>query len=310
MWRFIINFIFIFILLFLENLSASSKHEFGLEFRTDLEWEKNESEYQTGGVNSTMKFIVQRAHIELKGDIDNDTQYRMRLRWNKDFSKSEDSSEHGLEYWYIRYRWNENLKIQAGKQFVLQGGREGIYNGIDVYGYSRIGKRIQDLYQVGASAFYDLSSHGFLQQIVALQLTNQLDENAQNQSFPSINVAWYGNFNNGLVEPTAQFGVFTHAKEFEFDDQDQKSKDTSDSYNENILSLGARINLENWRIELDILTRNQEEYRKLVNGTIINNPNTNENSLVVFIKQEGNYLQPFGKWIYDTVSKKIWLLMI
>ena len=271
------------------------------EFRTDAEWKDNDDPEDLNLSRATLRFIIKRAHLNLEGQMDDQVGYRLRVRWNQSFAPQDDNTGMGLEYWYVKYQWLESLQLRVGKQKILQGGREGVHNPIDVFEYSSLGERIRDFYEVGVSAIYDLGLFAQMlqDQSIVGQVFNQRTGSSDNQFGMIYNLAWYGVFAGGIIEPVFQYGFFPHAQENEKEATSGKRITTQESYSETFLSLGALINLESFWVEMDLINHHQASYTERMAATTIKHHTADNTSVVLSSGVEGEQFSPFSKWIYD-----------
>lgn len=283
------------------SLFAQHRPSISTEFRTDLVWKESDDKDDLNLSRPTLRFFMRRAHFNLNGQVDQQLGYRLRVRWNQSFEPQEDNTGLGMEHWYLRYQSSPALQYRIGKQKVFQGGREGVHNPIDVIGYSSLGDKIKDLYEVGFSTVYDLGdiAEGLQDQTFIFQLMNQPQGSSRNQFVLMYNFAWYGILANGLLEPIAQYAFIPHAEEAERA-SDGKRVITEGARNESYLTLGMLINLETYSVELDLINRHQNAYKGFENEETITNGAENESSLVVLGKKEGEQYNPFVKWIQET----------
>ncbi|MBF0288488.1 MAG: hypothetical protein HQM14_11785 [SAR324 cluster bacterium] len=268
------------------------------EFRTDFQWQDNDDEDDVNLSRPTFRFIVKRAHLNLTGKMDDQIGYRLRVRWNQSFEPQDDNTGMGLEYWYLKYQWSPALQWRIGKHHILQGGREGAHNPIDIFQYSQLGERIKDFYEVGISAFYDLGKFApTLQgQTMVGQFFNQTEGSSENQYTLVYNIAWYGSFADGLIEPIVQYGVFPHAQERTQDDTTGKRTVSTTSYQEKFFSLGVLVNLDNYIVEMDAISQYQDAY----NSETTRYKAEDNTSIIILGRREGDQFSPFIKWIYDS----------
>ncbi|MBF0280303.1 MAG: hypothetical protein HQM13_21070 [SAR324 cluster bacterium] len=279
--------------------------EIGAEFRTDFEWKDNDKQDGTNRSRPTLRFVVKRAHLNLEGKMDEQVGYRLRVRWNQTFEPQDDNTGAGLEYWFVKYQWTRAMQIRVGKQKILQGGREGVHNPIDEFEYSRLGKKIQHFYEVGVSAFYDLGAFSQMLegQSIAGQVLNQTTGSSENQFGLIYNFAWYGSYAGGIIEPVIQYGFFPHVQENENDSTTGKRLVTQESYSETFLSLGVLINMESFRVEMDLIDHYQESYKERTAASTRKNFTEKNTSLVISGQIEGDSFAPLAKWIYDVEKR-------
>lgn len=285
------------------------------EFRTDALWQTNEDPQDVNKGRTTLRFIVKRAHLNLEGKMDDDLSYRLRVRWNKSFAAQDDNTGVGLEYWYLKHQWQPGLEFRLGKHRILQGGREGVHNPLNVFEYSTVGERIQHFSEVGVSAFYDLGTltTKLQDQYMVGQIFNQLSGSSKNQFALSYNFAWYGSFAGGLIEPIFQYGIFPHAEENKKDATTGKKVVTQESYSESFLSMGTLLNLDPWRVELDMLNHIQNSYKKRTGTTTVKHHSEDNTSIIiaghfgnpnVAMADNDRPLVPFAKWVYDNLKER------
>ena len=278
------------------------------EFRTDLQSGFSDNHSKNNSASGiTTQFLVKRAHLNLRGAFNNQIDYRMRVRWNRNFSQQTDNTSSGLEYWYIRHHFSPQIQFRLGKQFVLQGGTEGSYNPIDVFQYSRVGNRLKDLYTVGASLLLNLDKTEFENtkgQTLILQLMNQIPSGNQNQYAMSYNMAWYGSLLNGDLKSVLQYGVFPSAEVFKMSDSNEKIQ-TKEAYTTRVYSIGVSLKVGNSQIDLDYLNWKKDGYKELnQNDDIIQHDSEKEDSIVIKAQNQSERLRPFVKWSMDSVKLK------
>ncbi len=275
------------------------------EFRTDLQSGFSDDHSKNNSSSgTTTQFVVNRAHLNLRGAVSPKIDYHMRVRWNRDFQQQKDNTSLGLEYWYLRHHFSELMQFRIGKQFVLQGGIEGSKNPIDVFHYSHIGNRLKDLYTVGASLLLNLKQAmpEIKEQTLILQLLNQIPSGNQNQYAMSYNLAWYGEFIDGNFKPVIQYGFFPSAEEFRLDSENEKVQ-TKEAFTSRVYSIGASLKTQNGVIDFDFLNRQQDAYKELNDkDEIINHDSEQEDSIVVKAQHQGQRFQPFVKWSIDAIQ--------
>lgn len=270
--------------------AQSTLPSLGIEFRTDLELVRNSTSNDINRGQPRMLFKLERAHLNLRGQLDEDLSYHARVHWQSNAEDHPDQTNNLLEYWYISLRQTPSLQWQLGKQFILQGGFESSYNRMDDFGYSLVGEHIQTFYEVGASVFYDVPDGDKPSHTFVAQIFNEQGGGNSNQQLLTYNFAWYGTFAGGLLETIAQYGLFPHNLQRTRDPLDGKAHlvPEADEFVETLLSLGIQTKTEPLVLELDWLMMSE------------NLSKTDQSSLVFSAKQEGESWQPFAKVIYDS----------
>ncbi|MGK5093486.1 porin [Deltaproteobacteria bacterium TL4] len=275
-----------------------------VEFRTDAEIRQSDSQYDPTPNQLVYLFKVQRAHLNMSGDFSSKLSYRMRLRWNESFEGQTDGTSLGLEYWYIQSSLSQGLNLRLGKQFVLQGGREGSYNSMDVLKYSKMGERLQGLYEVGLSAIYEPDASGLKEHVLIFQFLNQPGGGNSTQSEAAFNLAWYGTVMEGLFETIVQIGSFPQNRLCDLSSP-PCGPDWKYFQPKTMISLGTKINWTQFTFDIDFL---QGEFvGNNGDGNLVKHQNE---SFILFIRQneselseEKGELFPFLKWIYDKSSQ-------
>lgn len=294
------------LLLFLMGMSGSLLFAQGpprldLEFRTDAEWKKSESKYDVSRGEPTLRFTIERVHLNIRGTMSEDIKYRLRVGFNETFESRSDGSGIGLEYWYVNQKLTPSLSWRLGKQFVLQGGREGSYNSMDVYGYSLIGEHIRKLYDVGISGIYEMNVEAATRQAFIVQIVNQLNGGHEDQRSLSYNFAWYGRIADGLMEPIIQFGQFSKSEECDKGLSASCNMEEGQLIPEMLISLGTKFNLDQFKLDFDILMGDffNPDPEHLTTSQVT--------SLILLVKQVNQakstkmLINPFIKLLYDSV---------
>jgi hypothetical protein len=292
-------------------VSAQELPQFDLEFRAGLdvrtrdaiyEPEESPARFEADERRTRVGFQVDRAHLNVRGELPEGLRFRLRLRLDESFDSSgrSDGTSAGLEYWYVEQSLQEGLDYKLGKQFVMQGGREGLRNGLDVYRYSVQGERIQRMYEVGVGVVQEFQLPGNERpQFGVLQLLNQPTGNEDGEQNLSVNAAWYGNLANDRLQPVLQFGFFPRKSSISGASPD--CGDLSCMLPEQILSAGARVDLDPLALDLDIIYGEYYgEYGAVEVGREVS-------TLVVEVAQSRaaepvRTPLPFVKWTFDVLS--------
>lgn len=96
-----------------------------------------------------INFKIPYLRVDLRGKVDDKLSYRAKFRLNASYSSSNaDGLPGAVDYAYIDYRFNDTLKLRAGKQYAALGGWESDYSSIDVYG------RGSEIWNVSSRLFY------------------------------------------------------------------------------------------------------------------------------------------------------------
>ena len=310
MFRSIISQISIFLIsVFFHQVLAQEYPELDLEFRTSFQIQTQDAEYDSDTLKfeddkeqTRLGFRLDRGNINAKGELGESLRYRLRLNLdaNLDDSSYADGTLSNLEYFFIEYRVGTDLNLKIGKQFVLQGGREGMNNGLDVYQYSIQGERIQDLYGVGLGLIHEFRFRGNeVPQYVVIQFVNQPEGNGNSDQNLAYNVAWYGVLGSGLLEPTLQVGFFPKKSEKPVD----PCSDLKCLIPEQLISAGTRLNFGTAYLDLDLIHGSYygiSQAKQLIEREAITV------AIEYRVDPKSKPVQsplPFVKWTYDMVSE-------
>ena len=310
MFRSIISQISIFLIsVFFHQVLAQEYPELDLEFRTSFQIQTQDAEYDSDTLKfeddkeqTRLGFRLDRGNINAQGQLGESLRYRLRLNLdaNLDDSSYADGTLSNLEYFFIEYRVGTDLNLKIGKQFVLQGGREGMNNGLDVYQYSIQGERIQDLYGVGLGLIHEFRFRGNeVPQYVVIQFVNQPEGNGKSDQNLAYNVAWYGVLGSGLLEPTLQVGFFPKKSEKPVD----PCSDLKCLIPEQLISAGTRLNFGTAYLDLDLIHGSYygiSPAKQLIEREAITV------AIEYRVDPKSKPVQsplPFVKWTYDMVSE-------
>ena len=310
MFRSIISQISIFLIsVFFHQVLAQEYPELDLEFRTSFQIQTQDAEYDSDTLKfeddkeqTRLGFRLDRGNINVKGELGESLRYRLRLNLdaNLDDSSYADGTLSNLEYFFIEYRVGTDLNLKIGKQFVLQGGREGMNNGLDVYQYSIQGERIQDLYGVGLGLIHEFRFRGNeVPQYGVIQFVNQPEGNGKSDQNLAYNVAWYGVLGSGLLEPTLQVGFFPKKSEKPVD----PCSDLKCLIPEQLISAGTRLNFGTAYLDLDLIHGSYygiSQAKQLIEREAITV------AIEYRVDPKSKPVQsplPFVKWTYDMVSE-------
>jgi hypothetical protein len=291
------------------QVQAQDYPEVDLEFRTSFQIQTQDAKYEVetlkfedGKEQTQLGFRLDQGNVDVRGELGESFSYRLRfsLDTNLDESGHGDGTQSSLEYFYVEHRLGTDLDLKIGKQFVLQGGREGMINGLDMYRYSIQGERIQDLYEVGLGLIQEFRFRGNeVPQYGVLQVVNQLQGNGESDENLGYNAAWYGVLGAGLLEPTLQVGFFP-----------KKSKrlisfcgDLKCLIPEQLISAGTRLNFTGAYLNLDLI-HGSYYGMSLSNQSIERQASTV--ALEYGVDPKTKPVQspiPFAKWTYDMISE-------
>ena len=279
--------------------------EFSLEFRTDFQHRRSTSSFDESKGQPTFQFIVNRAHIEMEGNLANQIEYKLRIGLNQNQTLREDGTNYALENWYILQKWTNNLELRYGKQPVWQGGYEGSKKNLNVYRYSYVGKRIKELYEVGISGIYRIDVEGEKSQYLATQILNQPSGGHPQQEFPALNFAWSSQIQTMFpIDLMVQYGYFPTTTEPSLISDSSHGWESASP--KNLFSLGIRTIAQGYAVEIDMITGTFEAPLQ-GGGSNQYYPTT----LIFYIEETQNYfsdhngeLYPFIKSILTTSKQR------
>lgn len=297
------------ILGFFQQAQAQDYPEVDLEFRTSFQiqtqnasYDRETPKYEDGKEQTRLGFRLDRGNVNVRGGLGESFSYRLRLRLdaNLDESGHADGTQSSLEYFFLEYRLGTDLDLKIGKQFVLQGGREGMNNNLNMYRYSIQGERIQGLYEVGLGLIQEFRFRGNeVPQYGVLQLVNQPKGNGKSDQNLGYNAAWYGVLGSGLLEPTFQIGFFPRKSEKPVD----SCSDLKCLVPEQLISAGTRLNFNEAYLDLDLI---HGSYYGLSPANKLIERDASTVALEYRVDPKTKPVKspiPFAKWTYDMVSE-------
>lgn len=96
----------------------------------------NDEATKTGSLYNNNTFRVQTGRVDFKGALNEDLNYRLRLRFDKDKSQNvnkRDNVDSSVDLAYLSHKWTDNISVSIGKIASQVGGFEGNTPGPDIY---------------------------------------------------------------------------------------------------------------------------------------------------------------------------------
>jgi hypothetical protein len=265
-------------------------HQFGLYYRADLLLNSSDDDTDAKvDKNDELKskhFSANTIRLNFAGDLTDATSYRVRYRPNRAGDNSDkDKFGSNLDYAYLTHNVNDNFAVRAGKFFWTgRCGREGDYNGQDVYVYSATCNNGGTDYKTGVG-FMPM----FNGQTLVLSVVNG-DESEANHSEFSYGIAYYGDFADGMVKPIAYW-----SSEASTEQKDATGTKTAEGVNNTEYGIGTRVDFGMAFVEADYL------FAEVKDRALVNETDDEYTSLVLaarFMLMNGA-LQPHLKYIMD-----------
>ena len=270
------------------STGAFAGHNLNIGARVDLE--SKDQEFNKSGKASNSSFKFTHIRFNWTGDLPVDGMtYNFRWRANKadNYNKNEygdsNSISSTIEYAYVTKKWDNGFKASLGKQFIVLGGREDDYSGMDVYTYSQFA----DNYFLGYRNALTLG-YSAMNQSVGLMIVNPNRANeADSERKFAYNLHWYGNLMNGMIKPIVAYSV-EPASASDVNGNDKNAEVTS-------LGLGAQINVNQMMVELDYYTGTKEKQA----GTNAAPKDIDSTAIVANLKYNHGDWAPFVKYIME-----------
>lgn len=250
-------------------------HQFGLYMRADLQMndsdDKSDLKVDKNDDKRSKKFSLSSLKVNFSGDLTDQTAYRVRWKPGSTvFSKEQiksflsekqipdiDGLPGKIDYAYITHKFNDSFSLRAGKFFwTARCGREGDYNGEDVYLYSGtcdntgVGN-----YKLGVGLMPSFAGQDF---IISVANGDDTQENHSNFSYA---VSWYGHLWNDMIQPIAYYG--TNAKTEQYDSTRPGSQTfikTSESVTDTEWGIGTRVMIRDMAfVEADYIRFDQKD---------------------------------------------------
>lgn len=116
-----------------------------LQMRGEILAERTDAADSTESVAFKMPYL----RLDVRGSLNDTWSYRTKFRLNRTYSDSyADGLPSAVDYAYVDYRVNPQIKLRAGKQYAALGGWESNYSSIDLYG------RGSEIWNVSSRLFY------------------------------------------------------------------------------------------------------------------------------------------------------------
>ena len=154
-----------------ENLSTKAYSD--LSTHMNLEFYTSAAAHFTSGNFDEAAFKINRVRLEIVGSFNQTISYHFRQSFNN-YSEhhSLDNLSSSIEFAYVNWRLNPELKLTVGKQFLALGGYEYYVNPIKVREFSQFNDNVA-CYQAGVTASWSPSS---TQELVFQVLNNRSGE--------------------------------------------------------------------------------------------------------------------------------------
>lgn len=235
-------------------------HEFGLYYRADLlindSDNKNNKQADENDEFRSRHFAGNTIRVNFAGDLTDQTSYRVRWRPNRAPDDSDkDGFNRNFDYAYMTHNFNDNFAVRAGKFFwAARCGREGDYNGQDVYVYSATCNNGGSDYATGIG-FMPM----FAGQTLVLSVANG-DESEANHSNFSYGISWYGNIADGMLLPIAYYKTESETKQKTYNAGPPVTVTTDEkAVTDTEWGIGTRLAMDNFFFELDYMTAKKED---------------------------------------------------
>lgn len=124
---------------------AATPPSLRLQMRGEMLAEQTDASDSTESLAFKMPYL----RVDVRGSLNDSWSYRTKFRLNRTFSDSyADGLPSAIDYAYVDYRVNPQIKLRAGKQYAALGGWESNYSSIDLYG------RGSEIWNVSSRLFY------------------------------------------------------------------------------------------------------------------------------------------------------------
>lgn len=257
----------------LYNQIDSTKLKFDLYY--DQRYNFN-SEFQNS-TNIANEFTTVTNRIYFESQYDDRLSFRLRYNLNA-------NSNPALEFAYLEYKLNKKWSVAMGKLITAWGSYEIDYNGANVYLYSNVGGNI-NVFDPGVNIAYHIKKQRLNLQIITTG-NNFTDPTYKNKAMGYL-FLWEGNLFDSHMHTRYGYSLMQHNQHKYY----------------NWVTLGNRVDLKHWMIELDwmygfrnINYNNTTGFDNQLDGTSY----VKENATALSIKYLFKDWNPFIKAIYAT----------
>lgn len=228
-----------------------------------------------------LEFNTQTFRVLLKGDITPTIRYALRQRFNKLQQAKRGGFGAATDWAYVAFDLGKYWSVMAGKQSVLFGAYEPLYNYADVYMTTTAFNSL-DGFKAGVNFSYT-----WKRQILNLQIVNAdspefATEAYKNKAF-GVSFLWWGYLFDGMLQTRWAYSTFQH--------------EGSKFYN--WLTLGTQLNVGHMSAELDYYLGNHNvDYGNIVKNDSLGFRYVREQSVAL------NLTFNYGKW--KPIVKAMW----
>ena len=248
------------------------------------------------------RFANKQLRIEIKGNLTDKIYYRLRHRLNKaNGAQNEDNFAKATDIMMVGYKFNDKLKIEAGKMCQIWGGFEFDENPMYIYQYSDMVDNMDNFMLGGMITYAPNANHEFNLQVTDVRNDSFENIYANSTGLKQSNVPltyilnWNGSLFDGVLQTRWGVGLQSEA----------------DSYNNTMVMLGTRVALPKFQAFLDYM-RADEQLDRLNYTPLSNNgkgqplKDTKYNTFVLKAEyQPIPSLNLFAQGIYETAESDL-----
>ncbi|MDO5104919.1 porin [Capnocytophaga sp.] len=221
------------------------------KFNAYLNFQSSFDAVSEKGADTRLGFKARQLRLEFRGDITDKIFYRLRHRLNKSNAAADlGNLADATDMMYAGFHLNEKWTLTAGKMCQMWGGFEFDLNPMNIYEYSDFVNAMDNFMVGGMITYMPTENHELIFQITNSR--NHSLENVYGTALPAHIKAsnsplayilnWNGNLFDGKFQTRYAIGLETEAK---------------NTYS-TMITLGNRLNLENFQVFLDYMYAKQD----------------------------------------------------
>ncbi len=235
------------------QVSSAFAGEIGLDFRFDYLSSTYNDDMKAASASNTSnsRFYVQTGRVDYKGKLGEDLSFRLRLRFDKDFTstnyRSSDKVSNWVDYAYVTHQITDNFSLTFGKLYGGVAGVAALLSSADIYAYNKAYSYAVAngyFFSTGAKATYKFDGQEF--SLIGFNNPKDVDTSvtpntAVVHSRIGAGLYYHGSFADGMIEPVVSY----HSANYNMQSgQDKDRKDTLATIGTVVKAGGVEANID------------------------------------------------------------------